>query len=187
MKYDPSQLNRPRAHDGAGAAPRPDPPPSRAGPRRDGLALGRRLGGAGDCPPSGVLRRYRAHGAQAVRADRPDELTPQAPRPTEGSGACRTRNGGPQPPAGRAADVDRAAVGPRPTGGGHPTQHAADAQVSQAAGRQLAADRSPPQTQTRSRPGGASEAEAGPPGKRGPRAGSNWPTSTSAALRPVPR
>src|SRR5688500_12780446 len=167
MQYDPSQLNRPRARGGASAAPRCHAAPGRARSRGDGVAVRRRLDRAGDRPASGVLRRDGAHGAQAVHPDRPDELAPPAAWPPEGLGARRTRHRGLESPPGRAADVDRRATGPRPTGGGHPAQHAADAQVPQAAGSQLAADRPHAPAQARPRPGGASEAQAGPPRKKG--------------------
>src|SRR5262249_27280872 len=167
MSDDPYYLDRPRAPGSAGAAPRPDAPPGRAGPGGDGAAVRDRLDRARDCAAPGVLRRHRADGAQAVHPARPHQLAPPAARPAQGLGARRASDRGPQPPSGRAPHVDRAAVGPRPTGGGHSAQHAANPQVPQTAGRQLATHRAQSPAQTRPCPGGASEAQARPPGKKG--------------------
>src|ERR671916_478324 len=167
MKYDPNHLNRPRAHGGAGPAPRRHAAPGRAGSRGDGVALRRGLDRAGDCPASGVLCRDGAHGAQAVHPDRPDDAAAPAARPPEGLGSRRTYHRHLESSARRAAHVDRAPTGPRPTGGGHRTQHAADPQVPQAVRSQLAADDPHAPAQAESRPGGAGPTEAGPPGKKG--------------------
>src|SRR4051812_21882010 len=81
MRDDLSHLDRPRAHGGAGAAPRPDAPPGRAGPGGNGAALRGGLDRARDCPAPGLLRRYRAHDAQAVHPARPADAPPPAARP----------------------------------------------------------------------------------------------------------
>ena len=66
-----------------------DAAPARAGPRGNGPALRDRSDSPRDSRPSRVLRRHRAHGAQAVHPNRSHQLTPPAPRAAERSRSCR--------------------------------------------------------------------------------------------------
>jgi hypothetical protein len=170
-----------------GAPPRSDAAAGRAGPGRDGPAVGRRLEPAAHRPVSGLPSGHGPADAQALH-DRwgcGPALAPtraaQGHRPPP-AGLWHARSA-----AGRRADLDGCPVGRRPAGRGDRPQHAADPQVPAAAWGPLAAHRHHPEAQTRSRPGR--------PGWAGPRqsqkspepASSAWRTSTSAASVPVSR